>query len=100
MILLTTAALALASTPHRAPGPVSAPAARPFSAQVIGCHPQPGKVAACATPYGVVRPEPARPARPARAAQDTQAVQFCHPDPSKNRGCTRTPDAFGARPQG
>jgi hypothetical protein len=85
MILLTAATLALASAPQRLPAPVALPAVETSAAtaQVIGCHPQPGKVAACASPYGVVRPDPARRAKP--AAETRQTMQFCHPDPSKNR---------------
>ena len=64
---------------------------------LIGCHPHPGKVMACATPYGVSKPSAKKMAEEAAPDQaPAGAPRHCHPDPSKNRGCMR-PVPFATR---
>jgi len=63
---------------------VSSAVPQPAQAAIIGCHPNPGKVAACVTPIGTVKRAPV-------VEADSAPVErrACHPDPSKNKGCTR-----------
>lgn len=87
-MILNLTALALASVMQPAPIQAAAPAPR-----LIGCHPHPGKVMACVHPIGTTAPLPA-PVAPATVDSDApppkaKVIRFCHPDPSKNRGCIR-----------
>jgi hypothetical protein len=71
-----------------------APVAVTAPAQIIGCHPQPGKVMGCVTNSHVVAQQRAMgtyhpAATTALAGNDTAPRVACHPDPSRNRGCFR-----------
>ncbi|EGD58868.1 hypothetical protein Y88_0929 [Novosphingobium nitrogenifigens DSM 19370] len=75
----------------------ASPAAAPASTGLIGCHPHPGKIVACVTPYGGPRmaPKP-KAAKPAvEAPKDREAEQVA-PTPVKSTEQIATTPATGA----
>jgi len=91
MLFSILSSLALAAGP--APVTLNQPA------NVIGCHPQPGKVMGCAAnSHAVAQQRALGTHRPTLALAKDDTVErtvACHPDPSRNRGCFRP--APGAR---